>query len=115
MDIKALKSQGNSLPALEISALKRTNLEKLKELCHNFFVPTKKKEEEVVLHLRQKILLEEILSRLTNGKNLLENGHPEEVYAEEIKRAIPLIGQMTGEIRSDEVINNIFSRFCVGK
>jgi tRNA modification GTPase len=115
MDIKALKNQGKSLPALEISALKGTNLEKLKELALNFFVPTKKKEEDVVLHLRQKILLEEILGCLTNGKNLLEDGHPEEVYAEEIRKTIPLIGRMTGDIRSDDVIKDIFTRFCVGK
>lgn len=115
MDIKALKGQGKSLPALEISALKRTNLEKLKELANNFFVPTKKRDEEVVLHLRQKILLEEILECLANAQSLLEKGYPEEFYVEEVRKTIPLIGQMTGEIRSDDVISDIFSRFCVGK
>ncbi len=115
MNIKALKGHAKSLPALEISALKRTNLEKLKELTYNFFVPTHKRDEEVVLHLRQKILLEEILECLANAKSLLEKGYPEEFYVEEVRKTIPMIGQMTGEIRSDDVIRDIFSRFCVGK
>jgi len=115
MDIKSLKNQGKSLPALEISALKGTNLGKLKDLIYDFFVPTQKQEEEIILHLRQKLLLEEILSCLNQGYNLLKEGHPEEIYVEEIRKAIPLLGQMTGEIRSDDVINDIFSRFCVGK
>jgi tRNA modification GTPase len=37
------------------------------------------------------------------------------VYAEEIRKTIPLMGQLTGEIRDEEVIERIFSRFCVGK
>jgi tRNA modification GTPase len=65
--------------------------------------------------LRQKILLEEIKEALRSGLEALKGGFPEEVCAEEIRRAVPLIGQLTGEIRADEVIDAIFSRFCIGK
>ena len=110
-----LKNQAESLPTLEISALKGTNLGKLKEKIYEFFVPDRKQGEEVVLHLRQKLLLEDILSRLMDGLRLLKEGQPEEVYAEEIRKTIPLIGQLTGEIQADEIIEDIFKRFCVGK
>lgn len=100
---------------LEISALKETNLDRLKEMIHDTFVPTESKEEDVILHLRQKLLLEQTLDRLSSALRLLEQGHPEEVCAEEIRGALPFIGQLTGEIRVDEVIENIFSSFCVGK
>jgi tRNA modification GTPase len=115
MDKEGLKSRGKSLPTLEISALKRTNLEKLKEMICNLFVPCQTEEKEVILHLREKLLLEEILGCLIEGQNLLQEGYPEEVYAEEIRKTIPLIGQFTGEIRTDDIIKEIFSRFCVGK
>jgi len=115
MKIKSLKSKGKPLPTLEISALKGTNLKKLREMIFSLFIPSRNENEEVVLHLRQKILLEEILDCLIKGQELLEEGHPEEVYVEEIRKTIPLIGQLTGEIRSDDVIKDIFSRFCVGK
>ncbi|NIM58226.1 MAG: tRNA uridine-5-carboxymethylaminomethyl(34) synthesis GTPase MnmE [Candidatus Aminicenantes bacterium] len=115
MSKKNVKSQAESLPALEISALKGTNLGKLKEMIYELFVPNKKQGAEVILHLRQKLLLEEILGCLIDGLPLLKEGYPEEICAEEIRKAIPLIGQLTGEIRTDDIIEGIFSRFCVGK
>ena len=63
----------------------------------------------------QKLLLEAILDCLIDGQRLLKEGHLEEIYAEEIRKTIPLIGQLTGEIRMDDIIEDIFSRFCVGK
>ncbi|MGB2764482.1 MAG: tRNA uridine-5-carboxymethylaminomethyl(34) synthesis GTPase MnmE [Candidatus Aminicenantaceae bacterium] len=115
MNKKKLKGQDKNLQTLEISALKGTNLEKLKEKIYEFFVPDQKQGEEVILHLRQKLLLEEILGYLIKGHLCLKEGFPEEVYVEEIRKAIPLIGQLTGEIRADDIIKDIFSRFCVGK
>ena len=115
MSKKIVKSRAESLPMLEISALKGTNLEKLKEMICEFFVPDQKHGEEIILHLRQKLLLENILDCLVGGKRLLKEGHPEEIYAEEIRKTIPLIGQLTGEISTDDIIQDIFSRFCVGK
>jgi tRNA modification GTPase len=102
-------------PWLEVSALKRTNLESLKNLIHKVFVPSSSQEDEVILHLRQKLLLDEMKSILTEASRLLEQGYSEEICAEEIRRALGLVGQLTGEIQVDEVIDRIFSRFCVGK
>lgn len=115
MNTERVKKQAKSMPSLEISALKGTNLSKLKNKILELFIPTLEKKEEVILHLRQKLLLEKILDALIEGCNLLQQGFPEEVYVEEIRKSIPLIGQLTGEIRADDVIRDIFSRFCVGK
>lgn len=110
-----LRNKIKPMPTLEISALKGTNLGKLKEMIYEFFVPNQKQGEEVILHLRQKLLLEDILDCLNDGQRLLRESYPEEVYAEEIRRTIPLIGLLTGEICTDDIIEDIFSRFCVGK
>ncbi len=115
MNTELVKKRAGHIPALEISALKGTNLKNLKEKIHKFFVPDLTQEEEIILHLRQKLVLEEILDSLVEGQSLLKQGYPEEIYAEEIRKSIPLIGQLTGEIHADDIINEIFSRFCVGK
>ena len=115
MNKENLLNRVKSLPTLEISALKGTNLGKLKEMIYEFFVPNQKQGEEVILHLRQKLLLEDILKCLIDGQLLLKESYYEEVYAEEIRKIIPLIGQLTGEIRVEDIIDDIFSRFCVGK
>jgi len=115
MDKPKCQALSRELPRLEISALKGTNLEMLKAMIHATFVTPETKEEEVILHLRQKLLLEQVLGLLQRALSLLKQGHSEEIWAEEIRRALPLIGHLTGEIKVDEIMENIFSRFCVGK
>jgi len=115
MNIEKIKKMDKSLPSLKISALKGTNLDKLKEAIQDLFVPTLKQNKEIILHLWQKLILEDILSHLSQGKNLIDEGYSEEVYAEEIRKIIPLLGQLTGKIHNNEIIETIFSRFCVGK
>lgn len=110
-----VKREGKNHLSLEISALKGTNLDKLKGMIYELFIPDHRQGEEVILHVRQKLLLEEILENLLEGERLLKEGYSEEVYAEQIRKVLPLIGQLTGEIRADEIIEEIFSRFCVGK
>jgi len=115
MDMEKIKSKRENPRCLEISALKGTNLDKLKSMIHEFFVPPQKNGDEIILHLRQKLLLEDILDCLTRGLHLLKEAYAEEVYAEEIRKTIPLIGQLTGEIQMNEIMEDIFSKFCVGK
>ncbi len=102
-------------PAVEVSALKGRNIDELRRAIHGHFAPEGGKEEDVILHLRQKNLLQGILEALRRARELLARGHSEEVYAEEIRACLPLIGELTGEVRVDEVIDDIFGRFCVGK
>lgn len=100
---------------LKISALKGTNLNKLRQMIFEYFVPQKSFGDETILHIRQRLLLDQIKSALDSSLELLNQGYSEEVYAEDLRRALPLIGKLTGEIRGDDIIEEIFSRFCVGK
>ena len=40
---------------------------------------------------------------------------PIETVAEEAREVVAVIGRLTGEIRADDVLDDIFSRFCIGK
>jgi len=100
---------------LEISALKKTNIEHLKELIAQTFGSNEKTPEVVVLHLRQKLLLEEIGRNLSSAREQHRADTSEEIIAEDIRRALALIGQLTGEISSDDVLEAVFSNFCIGK
>ena len=115
MDVARVKERFPRLTATEISALKGTYLEDLRENIYKVFAPQLADREDVIFHLRQKVLFDEMLVNLKNGLALLLGGHSEEVFAEEIRKIIPIIGQLTGEIRTEEVIDNIFGRFCIGK
>lgn len=115
MDAAILGQWTGTRPRLEISALKRINLERLKNKVHEMFVPQKSKSEEVILHLRQKLILEQMSTALETGLARLGEAYSEEYFVEELRAVLPLFARLTGEIRAEEVIQEIFSRFCVGK
>ncbi len=115
MDVEKTSKLRSGIPHLEISALNRTNIEKLKEQIYALFVRNDIKGNEIILHLRQKLLLEDIQATLLEARRALKEGFPEEIIVEEIRKIQPLIGQMTGEIGADEILDNIFSHFCIGK
>ncbi len=115
MSPKRVRQMAGENPVLEASALKGKNLAALREAIRACFAPRPVTEAEVVLHARQKDRLQGILEALRRADTLLSQRHSEEVPAEEIRGALALIGELTGEVRSEEILEEIFGRFCVGK
>lgn len=115
MDVAGIRRAFPGFPSIGVSALKGTNIGRLMNKIHAEFAPLIPDSGEIIFHERQKRLLEAVLSRLKAGRKALESGYSEEVYAEHVREAIPLFGQLTGEIGAEEIIGDIFDRFCVGK
>jgi tRNA modification GTPase len=115
IDRDKVMAEADGMPFLEVSGLKGACLPELKKLILNHFVQEKSYGNEIILHLRQKLLLEEVRQAIQLGLEALNEGQPEEVFAEELRKALPPMGQLTGEIRTDDVLGEIFGRFCIGK
>ncbi len=112
---RTVRELAGASPVVEVSALKGRNIDKLRSQISGLFAPGAGKEEEIILHARQKDTLQAVLEALRRARDLLAAGHSEEVTAEEIRAALRLIGELTGEVRGEEVLDDIFGRFCVGK
>jgi tRNA modification GTPase len=110
-----LKSRYPNVPVLEVSALRGTKIGELKQMIYRRFAPKIGPGDEVIYHLRDKLLLEGALFHLDEGRKALEAGYPEEFCAEEIRNMIEEIGRLTGEVKADDVMESVFGRFCVGK
>lgn len=115
VDPGRLRTMAGAAPVVMISALKGTNLARLRTEVRRAFGPAKGLADEVVLHARQREALAGILAALEETRRLLSTGGSEEVAAEEVRAAVALVGRLTGEVRADEVLADIFGRFCVGK
>jgi len=102
-------------PAVAISALKGSGLASLREAIYQKFRPPDPREDVIVFRKRDKLLLEEISVRLARAKKMILGGGSIETFAEEAREIVTVIARMTGEIRPDDILNDIFSRFCVGK
>jgi tRNA modification GTPase len=115
MDLQAIKALAPQLPILEISALKRTGIKDLEKTIVKHFVPDQKRNENVILHLRQKLLLQDVEDALNKPLKLTKKGYSEEVFVEEVRRSLPALGELVGEIHTDDILTEVFNRFCVGK
>ena len=102
-------------PVVEVSALNGTNMEALRSELVDSFAPREDPGRDVIMHARQRDILAGIREALSKARELIVSGYPDELCAEEIRLALRLMGTLTGEIRSEDVMNDIFGRFCVGK
>lgn len=108
-------NDNKDVPWIELSALKGKNLDGLRELMVRTFSPSVDKNEEILLHERQKILVEQMVGHLKKARELLVDGFGDEFVAEELRNAVKIFAEIKGEISPQEVLEQIFGRFCIGK
>lgn len=99
-----------------ISASNRTNIQQLKDkLLSCFDIKTVKSGDVLVTSMRhyQNLLqTHESLDRVMNG---MINGITGDFLAMDIRQSLHYLGEITGQITTDDLLDNIFSKFCIGK
>jgi len=101
---------------LFISAKEKTGLEDLRLTLGEEIVKERLNSGDVIItnirHYEALLCVSESLERVLAG---LDNKLPEDLIAIDIRQAIHYLGEITGEITSDEILGNIFKNFCIGK
>jgi tRNA modification GTPase len=72
-------------------------------------------DQVLVTNIRQKAALEDGLRHLRAGMGAIEAGLSSEFVAFELREASHCMGEIIGEISTEDVLSNIFSKFCIGK
>ena len=52
---------------------------------------------------------------LTNSRNSLLNKLSGEFVSLDLRNAVDALGEIIGEVTSEDILNSIFSKFCIGK
>ncbi|MFH1296525.1 MAG: tRNA uridine-5-carboxymethylaminomethyl(34) synthesis GTPase MnmE [Bacteroidota bacterium] len=69
----------------------------------------------IVSNIRHLEALQKAQKAVENVHEGLQNGLPPDLLTTDIRMALHHLGEITGEITTDEILGNIFSRFCIGK
>jgi len=69
----------------------------------------------LVTNARHAAALREAAGSLSAVSDGLDTGRPSDLLAEDLRAALASLGSITGEITTDEVLGEIFSKFCIGK
>ncbi len=73
------------------------------------------KDSVVIDSERQKNLIDGAIESLSNSLASIENNMPLDLIAVDIKEALDSLGEITGEVTSSDILELMFSKFCVGK
>ena len=109
-----LAENGNS-EALQISALNGTGVNELKELLKKRVCDIEPESLDFVTNSRQQLCLTKARDALEQAHLAAKLNELQDLISIDVKSAILALDELTGELITDDVLDNIFSHFCIGK
>ena len=102
---------------IKISALKREGIENLYEEITKMFDLNQINldQETVITNVRHKNIIEKAIQNVKKANEALLDGMPIDIITIYIKQILDDLGEITGDCVTEDIINEIFSKFCLGK
>ena len=97
-------SKDNGLDELKNKIIEMFNLEQIESKDYNYLT-----------NIRQISLAKNSLEKLNDVLNSIEEGLPIDMVEIDLRSSFDLLGEIIGKTYSDEIIDNLFEKFCVGK
>ncbi|MAS38544.1 MAG: tRNA uridine-5-carboxymethylaminomethyl(34) synthesis GTPase MnmE [Flammeovirgaceae bacterium] len=99
-----------------ISSLNENNINDLKDKLDDYIKSNIIDDtSDIMINERHYNSLLKVRESIKNVKINIENKSNTDLLALDIKYALDSLGQITGEVTNDEILGNIFSKFCIGK
>ncbi len=121
-DLPPVVSEGDiarrtDAPVIRISAQRREGIEELEETIRRMFFSghLNFNEETVITNARHKEAIDRAEKSLELVEQSIEEGMPEDFYSIDLMDAYGALSEVIGEEVSDDLVNTIFSKFCMGK
>ena len=104
-------------PMIEISAKEEKGIKELEETLKNMFFDGEISfnDEVYITNVRHKTALIDAFESLKKVIVSIENDMPEDFYSIDLLDAYESLGNITGETIGEDLVNEIFSKFCMGK
>lgn len=102
---------------IRISSLTGEGIEELKSVIleSNISAHRENRDGVIVTNIRHKLALDTAGASIERATALLRKGNPLELFAVEMRDALDRIGEITGAVTTEDILDTIFSRFCIGK
>ena len=118
LDLNSLKEYLSEENIVQISIKKQVGITELKNKI--FSTLTKNRDisdgsELYLTDIRHKNLLEEAKNHLELFHNAVKNKDSLEIMSIELRASLDHLGQITGEVTTEDLLGRIFSKFCIGK
>jgi len=116
-DLASFGTSNGDLPGgLKVSAITGEGLDTLRTaILKRFDTATLESGSLLVTNARHHDLLLRVETELMNGRTELESRSSEEVVLAPLHNALRLLGEITGETTTEDILSEIFATFCIGK
>jgi len=116
MDPTEVQKEFEDMDILFMSAKEKLYIDDLKmKLVALFDKSTVNVRETIVTNVRHADSLRHTLGAIERILSGLNNNIPGDLLAQDIREALHHLGEITGEVTNDELLGNIFGKFCIGK
>lgn len=116
VDLLTDSSNYIKLNPLEISATNGKGVNNLIDTLVKIVNDKKVEGQQIIItNMRHVEALQKAFDAITQVKQGLDNGITGDFLAIDIRQSLHYLGEITGEITTDDLLGNIFSRFCIGK
>ncbi len=115
--VKAEEFTGGRFPVIEISAKEETGIGRLEETVENMFYQGELSfnDQVILTNMRQKAALQRAEGSLKNVLESISLGMPEDLFSVDLMDAYAALGEIIGEAVDEDLVNEIFGKFCMGK
>lgn len=115
LSLETIRKEGKEHVCL--SALSGEGLDTLKSLIYHLNLRNWNEEREgvVVTNIRHKTALDKTSSAVGRALGLLASDQPLEFFSIELRDALDNLGEITGMVTTEDILDKIFSTFCIGK
>ncbi len=108
-------SEWDKLETVFVSAKRKVNLESIGEMLLRYVEERNVSENTLLTNARHYDIMRQILQDIENIEQGFENQQPTDLIAVDVHLILDKLGRLTGSISDNDVLNTIFSRFCIGK
>ena len=112
-----MKEKAGDIPVISVSAKEEQGIRELEEKVKEMFLKGEISfnDQIYITNIRQKNALSQALESMKKVIMSIEDGMPEDFYSIDLMDAYESLGSITGEAVGEDLINEIFSKFCMGK
>ncbi len=114
---KVLEENHMEKPVISISAKEQMGIDKLEDTIKEMFFQGELSfnDEIYITNVRQKAALQSAMNSFKLVQQSIENEMPEDFYSIDLMSAYEELGSIIGESVGEDLVNEIFSKFCMGK
>ena len=111
------RNYAENIPMIDISVKEEQGIQDFEDILKSMFLKgdISFNDEVYITNMRQKAALQEAYQSLEKVEESILNQMPEDFYSIDLMDAYEALGSITGETIGEDLVNEIFSKFCMGK